>query len=271
MTSSRLPPEFAMDKLVIGMVHTLALPGAPLYDRAGGMRRIVDQARRDARILVDAGFNALMYCNESDMPYPSRMPAEGVAAMTEVVAECQRDNTLMSGVNMLIDPSASIAVAHATGGRFIRCFLTGAMVGDIGFVAPDGGATLRLRAQLDAQAIKLICNVTPGFSISLDDRPVEVRAAGAVFIGLADMVCVSGPAAGVEADITTLERVRAKVPDTPVIVGTGVSADNVAALARVADGFIVGTSIKVDGKTLNPVDPGRAKAFIKAFERTRAA
>lgn len=268
MISSRLPSEFGMDRLVIGMVHTLPLPGAPLYDRAGGVRRIVDQARREARMLVEAGFNALMYCNESDMPYPARIPIEGVAAMTEVVAECQRDITLMHGVNMLIDPSASVAIAHATGGQFIRCFLTGTMVGDIGFVAPDGGGALRLRAQLDAN-VKLICNVTPGFSVSLDDRPVEVRAAGAVFIGLADMVCVSGPAAGVEADIPTIERVRAKVPDTPVIVGTGVSADNIAALARVADGFIVGTSIKFDGKTLNPVDPARAAAFIKAFERTR--
>jgi len=48
-----------------------------------------------------------------------------------------------------------------------------------------------------------------------------------------------------------------------VVVGTGVSAENIQALAKVADGFIVGTSLKKDGKTLNPVDPRRAREFMK--------
>jgi predicted TIM-barrel enzyme len=53
-----------------------------------------------------------------------------------------------------------------------------------------------------------------------------------------------------------------------VVVGTGVSAQNIQALRRVADGFIVGTSLKKEGKTLNPIDPGRAKAFM---EKVRAS
>jgi predicted TIM-barrel enzyme len=34
----------------------------------------------------------------------------------------------------------------------------------------------------------------------------------------------------------------------------------------VADVFIVGTSIKKDQQTLNPVDPDRAAALVRAFE-----
>jgi hypothetical protein len=139
------------------------------------------------------------------------------------------------------------------------------LVGDIGLVAPDGAAALRLRAALGAEAIQLICNVTPGFSIALDTRPVPTQAAGAVFIGLADMVCVSGPAAGVEADVSTIEAVAARVPTTPVIVGTGVAEENITVLKQVADGFIVGTSIKHDRQTLNPVDPARATAFMRRY------
>lgn len=266
-----LKSEFGVDQLLIGMVHTLALPGAPLYDRTGGVRKIVAQARKEAKMLVEAGFNALLYCNESDMPYPSKTPIEAIAAMTEIVAECQHDIDLPHGLNMLIDPCASIAIAHATGGRFTRSFLTGALVGDIGFVAPDGGAALRLRAQLGAERIKLICNVTAGFSVSLDSRPSETQASGAVFVGLADMVCVGGAAAGVEPDPATVARVGARVPGTPVVVGTGVSAENIAQLRTVADGFIVGTSIKVDRRTLNEVDPRRAAAFVRAYETARAA
>jgi membrane complex biogenesis BtpA family protein len=268
---SLIRQEFGRDRLLIGMVHTRALPGTPLYDRTDGMKRIVAQARADARALADAGFHALLYCNESDMPYQPTMPPEVVAAMTEVVAACRAETALPHGVNMLIDPAASIAIAHATGGRFVRAFLTGVLVGDLGMMAPDGPRALRLRAQLGAEKVRIICNVTPGFSISLDTRPVEQQASGAVFIGLADMVCVSGPAAGREADLGVIERVARAVPDTPVVVGTGVSAANIRALARVADAFIVGTSIKKDGQTLNPIDPARAAAFVRAFDQRQAA
>jgi len=268
---SLIRQDFGRDRLLIGMVHTLGLPGTPLYDRAGGMRKIVAQARADAKALEDAGFHALLYCNESDMPYQPAMPSEVVAAMTEVIATCQAATKLPHGVNMLIDPAASIAIAHATGGRFVRAFLTGVLVGDLGMMAPDGARALRLRAQLGAEAVRIVCNVTPGFSINLDTRPVEQQAAGAVFIGLADMVCVSGPAAGHEADLGLIERVARAVPETPVVVGTGVAASNIRALARVADAFIVGTSIKTDGRTLNPIDPARAAALVRAFEQLNAA
>ncbi|QDL93838.1 BtpA/SgcQ family protein (plasmid) [Paroceanicella profunda] len=252
-------------KFLIGMVHTLALPGAPLYDRTGGMRRIVAQAKAEARILRDAGFHSVMYCNESDMPYESVMQPQTIAAMTEVIAEAQDGLGLPHGVNMLIDPVASVAIAHATGGEFVRCFLTGSYVGDLGAVVPDGARALRLRAELAAENIALICNVTPGFSINLDTRPVPNAASGAVFLGLADAVCVSGPAAGVEADLAAIEAVAAKVPDTPVVVGTGVSAQNINRLATAADAFIIGTSIKIDQQTLNAVDPARADALVRAM------
>ncbi len=254
--------DFGHKHFMIGMVHTLALPGTPLYDASGGMKKIVDQALEEARILQNAGFHALLYCNESDMPYQTRMKPEVVAAMTHIVTRVQNEVNLPHGINMLLDPLASLAIAHATGGRFIRCFLSGTYVGDLGFYTPDTSALLRLRKHLDAEIIRIIGNVTAGFSVNLDTRPVEEIAAAAVFIGLADAVCVSGPAAGREADIETIGRVAKKVPDTPVVIGTGVSAQNIKALGHVADAFIVGTSIKREGKTLSPVDPKRAEEFM---------
>jgi len=239
------------------------LPGAPLYERAGGVKKIVKQALEDAKILQDTGFHALLYCNESDMPYENKMKPEVVAAMTSVIAEVRSHVPLPHGVNMLLDPLASLAIAHATGGKFIRCFLSGTYVGDLGFYTPDAPGLLRMRKQLDAEHIRIICNVTAGFSVNLDVRPVEEVAAAAVFLGLADAVCVSGPAAGKEADTALIRKVARRVADTAVVVGTGVSGENIQALAKVADGFIVGTSLKKGGKTLNPVDPGRAREFMK--------
>ena len=262
--------RYNQDKFVVGMVHTLALPGSPLYDRTGGMKRLVQQAKKEARILVEAGYHSIMYCNESDMPYLPVMAPETIAAMTDLVAECQADLDIPFGINMLIDPIASLSIAHATGGGFIRCFLTGSYVGDIGHVVPDGARVLRLRAELDAQDIALICNVTPGFSITLDNRPTPQVASGAVFLGLADSVCVSGPAAAKEADLSKIADTAQAVPDTPVLVGTGVSKDNILSMAEVSDGFIIGSSIKVDGKTLNEVDPRRAEALMRELNTVYA-
>ncbi|WP_311028722.1 BtpA/SgcQ family protein [Mesorhizobium koreense] len=257
--------RYRQGKLLIGMVHTLPLPGSPLYDRAGGVRKVARQALQEAQILRNAGFHTIMYCNESDMPYEQRMRPETIAAMTDVIAECQAHVDIPHGVNMLIDPYASIAIAHATEGGFVRCFLTGCYVGDLGQYVPDAAGVLRMRADIGAEEIAIISNVTAGFSVNLDHRSVATAAKGAVFLGLADAVCVSGPAAGAEAELAMVKSVADAVPDTPVVVGTGVSRENIASLAAVADAFIVGTSIKVDGKTLNPVDPRRADALMQAI------
>jgi predicted TIM-barrel enzyme len=120
---------------------------------------------------------------------------------------------------------------------------------------------------IGAEDVRVLANVTPGFSVPSVDRPLADVAKGAVFIGLADAVVVGGSAAGVEVDLVPLRTVAQAVPDTPIVVGTGAAVENVASLMTVADGFIVGSSIKVDRKTLNPIDPARAKAYMDEARR----
>jgi predicted TIM-barrel enzyme len=54
------------------------------------------------------------------------------------------------------------------------------------------------------------------------------------------------------------------VPDTPLLVGSGVTADTASELLSVADALIVGTSLKRDGRVLNPVDPARVRRLVDA-------
>lgn len=251
--------------VLIGCVHTLALPGAPRYDAGRGMAYLKAKALDDALALQDAGFDALLFCNESDMPYQFRMEPATIAAMAEIIAHVKARVALPHGVNMLLDPAASLALAYASGGEFMRGFVTGSFVGDIGVFTPDGAALMRTRAQLGAQAIMVIANITAGISHGLDTRPVSQRASGAVFVGLADAVCVGGAAAGVQAQLSDLEQVAHSVPTIPVIVGTGVSEENIGAIAQVAHGSIIGTSVKVDRQTLNAVDPARARRLVQVL------
>jgi len=50
----------------------------------------------------------------------------------------------------------------------------------------------------------------------------------------------------------------------PVLLNTGAREDTIAQFLQFTNGCIVGSSLKVDGYTWNPVDPDRAKRFVAA-------
>ncbi|MBW1971613.1 MAG: BtpA/SgcQ family protein [Deltaproteobacteria bacterium] len=260
---------FGIEKAVIGMVHFLPLPGTPLYDERGGMERIYEMALRDTKFLQEGGVDAILFCNEGDMPYSTSIPMEIVAAVSSLVAKIATTIKIPYGINMLLDSTASIAVAKATGATFIRTFLTNAYVGDIGFMVTKGAEALRLRRNIYATDVKIIANITAGFAAPLVNRDIKDLAKGAVFIGLADLLCVSGPAAGVETDIELIKKTKEAAPFTPVIVGTGVNEENVVEMLKYSDGVIVGTSLKEDDQTLNPIDPIKVKRFMEAVNKAR--
>jgi predicted TIM-barrel enzyme len=57
--------------------------------------------------------------------------------------------------------------------------------------------------------------------------------------------------------------------DTPVFANTGVKSTNVREFLGAADGVIVGSDLKVDGGTWNPVDAERAERFMAEVRQVR--
>ena len=60
------------------------------------------------------------------------------------------------------------------------------------------------------------------------------------------------------------------MPNTPVLANTGVKVETVRATLAVADGVIVGTGLKQDGYTWNPVDAERVRLFMDEVHAARA-
>jgi len=118
--------------------------------------------------------------------------------------------------------------------------------------------------------VALFDNISPEFSSPLGTRSVADRARGAAFLGM-DAILISGWAAGSPMAMGDLVAAKEAAPETPIIANTGVMADRIAEIMKVADGAIVGTSLKVDGITWNPVDPKRARALMDAVRKFRAA
>lgn len=251
-------------KPLIAMAHLPALPGTPLYDAGAGIPGIVDQVRADVEVLIDAGFDAVMFCNENDRPYELRGGPEAAAVMARVVTEC-RPVSVPFGVDYLWDSAIALAAAVATGADFMREVVTGVWESDMGLWNTNAAHTLRERRRLDANEMAILMNITPEFASPIGRRTAPEIARSTVVSSLADAILVSGPMAGEGPALPTLREVRESVPsDVPVLLNTGARAESIADALTIADGCIVGSSLKVDGHTWNRVDAERAQRFVAA-------
>lgn len=252
-----------VSKPLIAMAHLPALPGTPLYDARAGVEGMVDRVRRDVELLVDAGFDAVMFCNENDRPYELHAGPESAAVMARVVTEC-RPVSIPFGVDFLWDPRIALAVAVATGASFLREVTSGVWESDMGLWNTDAAAILRERRRLDSD-VAILMNVAPEFASPIGTRTFPQIARSTVVSSLADAILVSGPMAGAGPSVDVLREVREAVPaDVPVILNTGARAETIGSMLELADGCIVGSSLKVDGYTWNPVDSDRANRFVDA-------
>jgi membrane complex biogenesis BtpA family protein len=260
-------------KPIIGMAHLPALPGTPLYDTAGGMRHVRDWVSRDLDALQSGGIDAVMFCNENDRPYRLDADMASVAAMADVVASMRGNLSVPFGVNVLWDPRATLAVAAATGAAFAREIFTGAFAGDFGLWVRTAGDAFRYRREIGAENVRLLFNINAEFAAPLAPRPLAEVARSVVFSSMPDALCVSGPITSQPADASGLADVAHAVQGSgvPVLANTGVRASNAAELLQYADGAVVGSSLKVDGVTWNPVDRGRVQTLMNAVARAAEA
>jgi membrane complex biogenesis BtpA family protein len=258
------PLQFANPKPLIGMVHLLALPGAP--DWSGSLTHVIDRALRDAAALKTAGFDALLVENFGDTPFlPDKVAPETVAAFAVVADRLRQHSRLPLGINVLRNDAASaLAIAHAVDAHFIRVNVhTSALLTDQGWITGRAHETLRLRTQLNAH-VAICADVFVKHAVPLAGTRLADAAAETFERGRADVLIVSGSATGTPTDPSDITTVREAVPNAPIWIGSGLTADNAAALLALAAGAIVGSSIKHEGRAQNPVDPARAARLVQA-------
>jgi hypothetical protein len=261
---------FGTHKPVIAMAHLPPLPGTPRWQPSITIEQMIGSVRTDVDKLYRAGVDAVMFCNEDDRPYTFTAPPEAIAVMTRIVTEVRPVGRVF-GVDYLWDPVAALVIARATGAAFMREVVTGVYESDMGLWTPNAAALLRLRKQIGGENIRIFANVMPEFGSPLGSRSIGERARSAVVSSLVDVVLLSGLMAGAEPDIAALQAAKAAIgADVPLLLNTGAKASNIQRYLQVADGVIVGSSLKVDGYTWNPVDYDRAAAFMDVVRGVRA-
>lgn len=253
-------------KIVIGMLHLAALPGSPGSSQS--LDEILKSVRRDAEALVAGGVHGLMMENFGDVPfYPGRVPSHTIAAMTALACAVRAAIDLPLGINVLRnDGLGALAVAHASGASFIRVnVLCGARVTDQGVIQGIAHDLLRERTQLGAAGIRIFADVDVKHSAPLAARPLEDEVSDLVERSRADAIVVSGAGTGKATDPAKVRRVRDAAPLTPVFIGSGITPETIDQFMDVADGFIVGTSLKKEGISTQPVDVSRVTALMRTL------
>ncbi|MDR2553209.1 MAG: BtpA/SgcQ family protein [Treponema sp.] len=266
---SWLKEVIGTEKPVIAMCHLQAMPGDPRYDAARGMGWVVEKAREDVRALQGGGVDAVMFSNEYSLPYLTKVKAETTAAMARVIGELRNEITIPYGVNVLWDPYASLDLAAATDALFIREIFTGVYASDFGLWNTNCGETARHKRELGADTVKLLYNIVPEAAAYLSQRNIADIARSTVFNGEPDALCVSGLTAGSATDESILKSVKEAVPETVVLVNTGCRAETIQKFLSIADGAVVGTTFKYQGKFENQVDQNRVSEFMAKVREIR--
>ncbi|RMF05495.1 MAG: BtpA family membrane complex biogenesis protein [Chloroflexi bacterium] len=257
-------------KTIIGMIHVDALPGTPRS--SSSMADIIAKARAEAELYRDAGIDMLAIENMHDVPFDRSVGPEITAAMAVVGYEVKKASGLRCGIQILAAANKeALGAAQAAGLDFVRAegFVFG-HVADEGYIDGCSAEMLRYRRQIGADDVLVITDVKKKHSshaVTSDVSIVETAHAAEFF--LSDGVVVTGVATGTEASLEELQQVKQAV-NIPVLVGSGVTHENVDRYLAVADALIVGSYFKYDGLWSNGVEFERVKSFMDKVNTLRA-
>lgn len=251
-------------KRLVGVIHLPPLPGSPRSTESAAA--CAKLAGADARILAEAGYDAIIVENFGDTPFfATKVPPITIAAMTACALAAKEAGALL-GINVLRnDAEAALAVAIATEAAFVRINVhTGARVTDQGLVQGEAATTLRMRRALGSD-VAIWADVDVKHSAPLGPaRPLVQEVEDLTKRGMAEVVLVTGEGTGKGVDHEKLAAVK-RATDKPVLVASGATLDTLAALSKISDGVIVGSALRKGGIPGGPIDRDLAKRFADAF------
>jgi membrane complex biogenesis BtpA family protein len=252
------------------MIAVRPLPGTPRY--AGDDEAIVESALSDLRHYMEVGVDALVLENSHDLPYiKPPLPPRAVRLMTRIARAVRRRFDGPIGIQMLEAANeTALDIAARTNLDFLRVEgYVFAHVGGAGLIEGCAGKLLRHRRQLGVEHIKVFGDVKKkhcSHALTGDlDILDEVKQAQ---FFLVDGVIVTGARTSEPPDISELRRVK-KTARVPVLIGSGLTPENLGSYYPLADGFIVGSTFRKNGDFLGPLDPSRLQKFMKVFTELR--
>lgn len=228
---------------IIGGVHFSPLPGYKEFD---SLERVYDQALYDTKALERGGAHGVIFENNYDIPHKITDVGEQTEqAMIQLIKQLKQNTSLPIGISVLFnDYKTALRIAKEVGASFIRVpVFVDHVKTSYGEVIGNPEDVIAYRREIGADNVLLFTDIHVKHSEILNSETIQQSARNAVTAG-SDGLIITGKWTGDAPDIGELKRVRKVVGDFPIILGSGVSGENISSLFQTADGAIVSTSLK---------------------------
>ena len=255
------------NKDLVAMIHVPALPGTPGNNL--GTQEILDQVLGEAKLYQDAGINTVMIENMHDVPYLKHIGPEIIASMA-VLGLKIKEMGLFCGIQILAagNPEA-LACAKASNLDFVRVEgFVYAHIADEGYMDACAGELLRYRKLINATNVLIFTDIKKkhaSHALTSDIDIVETAKTADFF--LSEGIILTGVSTGEPADLQELKRLSSL--SIRKIIGSGITDQNLKHYYPFADLFIVGSSLKQNGRWQNPPDISRVRALMAEFNRLK--
>jgi membrane complex biogenesis BtpA family protein len=262
-----LLPLTSAERPVIGVIHLLPLPGAPV--QGPGLQAVLDRAWFDASALVEGGAKGVIVENLGDAPFAAGPVEPHVVALLSRIAlgiRARFGSALTVGINALRnDALGALGAAAVAQAGFVRVNVhVGAMVTDQGLLQGRARESLLYRQRIDPN-LAIVADVLVKHAVPLGNQQLEDVARDTWARGRADALVISGSGTGLPTRAEDLRRARSAVPEAQLWIGSGLNAQTVAQLGPLADAAIVGTALHQAEQLDRPLDPGRIRQMVELF------
>ncbi len=260
------------DRFLAAMIAVKPLPGSPDY--SGDDELIIESALRDLESYRSAGVDAILLENSHDLPY-IKPPLDPLAVdlMTRTASSVRREFDGPIGIQMLEAANVTaLEIAEESDLDFIRVeSYVFAHVGGAGIIEACAGQLLRRRKALGCEHIRILADVHKKHcSHALKgDLSIIDEVKQAEFFKVEGVV-VTGAMTTEPPDTAELARLSESA-SVPVVVGSGMTATNIATYLPLATGFIVGSTFRRGGRFLEELDRSRLDEFMRTFTALREA
>src|SRR6266481_2742704 len=259
-------------KFLGAMIAVQPLPGSPLY--CDDDAQIIAHSLSDLQAYTEAGVDAIILENSHDLPYiKPPLPARAVELMKQLAREVRNRFEGPIGIQMLEAANeTALEIACEADLDFVRVEgYVFAHVGGAGLIEGCAGKLLRRRKELRCEQIKIFGDVKKkhcSHALTGDLDIVDEIKQAEFF--LVDGVIVTGARTTEPPNLAVLRRVK-RHAGVPVLIGSGLTPQNLKAYFPLADGFIVGSTFREGGQFLGALDPQRLAAFMKVYQSVRSA
>ena len=263
---------FGVTQAIIGVVHCPPLPGAPRHT-GETFEDTLNIAITDAVAYAEGGVDGLIIENHGDIPFlkPNEIGHETAASLAVITDRVRQAVTIPLGINVLANAAIpALAVAKAGGARFVRVNQwANAYVANEGFVEGEAARALRYRAHIGARDVAIFADahVKHGSHAIVADRSIPELVRDVEFFD-ADAVIATGQRTGDAATTEEIQTIRGGTA-LPVLVGSGVSVNNLDTILPLVDAVIVASALKEDGVWWNRVEKARVAAFMAKAKSIR--